>query len=82
MTETCGACSTAWPFDAGAGGTVGGLVPTVEVKLVDVPGLGYRVTDKPFPRGEFLMRGDGRFVGYYKGASACLTHPPLHVREC
>ena len=68
MTETCGACSTAWPFDAGAGGTVGGLVPTVEVKLVDVPGLGYRVTDKPFPRGELLFRGANRFVAYYKGA--------------
>lgn len=69
MTETCGCCSTAWPFDAQGGGTVGSLVPTAEVKLVDVPDLGYRVTDKPFPRGELLFRGANRFIAYYKGAS-------------
>ncbi|KAH9925434.1 long-chain-fatty-acid-CoA ligase [Epithele typhae] len=57
MTENGGCC---------LGGTVGSIVPTVEVKFIDVPALGYHVTDKPFPRGEILMRGDGRFVGYYK----------------
>ena len=67
MTENASGCASAWEHDPGSGGTVGILLPVVEAKLVDVPELGYRVTDQPFPRGEFLMRGETRFVGYYKG---------------
>lgn len=39
-------------------------------KLVDVPELGYRTTDEPFPRGELHLKS--RFVvpGYYKNARA------------
>lgn len=68
MTENAACCTTCWPNDPSAGGTVGGPVPSAEVKLVDVPSLGYRVTDQPFPRGELLMRGGARFLGYYKDA--------------
>ncbi|TBU23210.1 long-chain-fatty-acid-CoA ligase [Dichomitus squalens] len=66
MTENGGCCTTCWPYDPTAGGTVGGPVASAEIKLIDVPQLGYRVTDKPFPRGELLMRGGQRFIGYYK----------------
>ena len=75
MTENGGCCMTVWPRDARSGGTVGSLVPIAEVKLVDVPELGYRATDRPWPRGEILMRGDSRFVGYYKGAWFDFTSP-------
>ena len=68
MTENAGCCTACWPDDPSAGGTVGGPVPSAEIKLVDVPELGYRSTDKPFPRGELLMRGGQRFLGYYKDA--------------
>ncbi|OSD07565.1 acetyl-CoA synthetase-like protein [Trametes coccinea BRFM310] len=66
MTENAGICTICWVYDPSSAGTVGGLMPAAEVKLVDVPELGYRATDKPFPRGEVLMRGASRFVGYYK----------------
>ncbi len=54
-----------------AGGTV--LVdwkvqrpPVIDYKLADVPELGYFRTDKPYPRGELLVRSDRFMGGYYK----------------
>ena len=35
-------------------------------KLVDVPDLGYFTTDKPFPRGELLIKTKTMIDGYYK----------------
>ncbi|KAI0647728.1 acetyl-CoA synthetase-like protein [Trametes meyenii] len=66
MTENAGCCTSSWPNDPTSGGAVGPPVAAAEVKLVDVPELGYRATDKPFPRGELCMRGAQRFAGYYK----------------
>ena len=37
-----------------------------EWKLVDVPELGYFTTDKPFPRGELLLKTKTMISGYYK----------------
>jgi fatty acid CoA ligase FadD9 len=54
-----------------AGGTV--LVdwkvqrpPVIDYKLADVPELGYFNTDKPYPRGELLVKSDRFMGGYYK----------------
>lgn len=38
---------------------------SVEVRLRDVPEYGYCLTDKPYPRGEILVRSDATALGYY-----------------
>jgi fatty acid CoA ligase FadD9 len=38
----------------------------VECKLVDVPELGYFSTDRPYPRGEIVVRTNTMSLGYYK----------------
>jgi fatty acid CoA ligase FadD9 len=38
----------------------------IDYKLRDVPELGYSTTDKPFPRGELLVRTRLQFKGYFK----------------
>lgn len=39
--------------------------PVLDFKLVDVPELGYFATDKPYPRGELLIKTTSMFPGYY-----------------
>ncbi|WP_437306415.1 thioester reductase domain-containing protein [Sorangium sp. So ce388] len=41
-----------------------------EFKLVDVPELGYRTTDEPYPRGELHVRSRLMVPGYYKNERA------------
>ena len=38
----------------------------LDVKLADVPELGYFTTDTPHPRGELLIKSDYLLPGYYK----------------
>lgn len=40
--------------------------PVSEYRLVDVPDLGYFSTDRPYPRGELLIRSSDVVAGYYK----------------
>ena len=64
MTETCGMCSVLLP-EYFSYGTVGLIMPSVEVKLKDVPEAGYLSTNNP-PQGEVLVRGNSVIKGYYK----------------
>ncbi len=59
----------------GYGSTEAGMVlldgeiqrpPVLDYKLVDVPDLGYFATDRPYPRGELLLKTENMFPGYYK----------------
>ncbi|RIJ20763.1 acyl-CoA synthetase, partial [Clavibacter michiganensis subsp. insidiosus] len=40
--------------------------PVTEHKLVDVPELGYRTTDRPHPRGELLIKSTAVIAGYFR----------------
>ncbi|KAF9578967.1 Long chain acyl-CoA synthetase 7 peroxisomal [Lunasporangiospora selenospora] len=47
-------------------GQVGPPQLCTEVKLKDIPSMNYTSADKPFPRGEVMLRGNSVFTGYYK----------------
>ncbi|XP_060516844.1 long-chain-fatty-acid--CoA ligase 4 isoform X2 [Cylas formicarius] len=47
-------------------GRVGAPVTICEVKIVNWEEGNYRVTDKPYPRGEIVIGGDNITAGYYK----------------
>eukprot|EP01097_Dermamoeba_algensis_P004107 TRINITY_DN2740_c0_g2_i2.p1 TRINITY_DN2740_c0_g2~~TRINITY_DN2740_c0_g2_i2.p1 ORF type:complete len:704 (-),score=220.44 TRINITY_DN2740_c0_g2_i2:1198-3309(-) len=66
MTETCGGIALTLPEHVNSPLCVGPPVPSVEVKLRDVKELGYLVTDKPYPRGEVVVRGGNISAGYYQ----------------
>lgn len=66
MTENAATCCKSWPNDPTASGTVGPPGPVNEVKLLDVPAMGYTSDDKPNPRGELCVRGANCFSTYYK----------------
>ncbi|KAF8516910.1 acetyl-CoA synthetase-like protein [Hysterangium stoloniferum] len=66
MQETVAICTRSVFGDRNGSGTVGPPQPAAEVKLVDVPVMGYTSEDKPGPRGEFCSRGIVNFTMYYK----------------
>ncbi|KAJ9091805.1 hypothetical protein QFC20_007535 [Naganishia adeliensis] len=63
-TETCGMCAILTPefFQLGS---VGVIVPSLEVKLQDYPEAGYLTSNNP-PQGEVWLRGGSVTKGYYK----------------
>ena len=68
MTENC-AQGTIAIADDWRGGHVGPPMPTVEVKLVDVPEMGYYSYNDP-PAGEVCQRGVPTFKCYHKNPEA------------
>jgi fatty acid CoA ligase FadD9 len=60
------------------------IVPhsVLDYKLVDVPELGYYTSDKPFPRGELLVKTKTMIKGYYKrpDATAAIYDPDGFLR--
>jgi len=61
QTESTGAGTTTHPTDMSYG-TIGTPVPTIEIKLIDVPGTNYRSEDN---QGEICLRGPTIFKGYF-----------------
>ncbi|GJJ14819.1 hypothetical protein Clacol_009087 [Clathrus columnatus] len=69
LTETFAVTVRTLFNDIDSSGTVGPPQVSTEVKLKDVPSMGYTSLDKPNPRGEILCRGINvitRDKGYYK----------------
>ena len=64
MTETCGMCAIL-PPELFRYGSVGVPVPSIEIKLRDVPEAGYLSSNNP-PQGEVCIRGPSVTKGYYK----------------
>ncbi|KAJ5533451.1 AMP-dependent synthetase/ligase [Penicillium frequentans] len=65
LTESY-ACSTAQADDDVSSGNCGRLAPCIEACLASLPDMEYSVDDKPFPRGELLLRGHSMFQEYFK----------------
>ena len=64
LTETCASGTTQLPNQTETG-SVGSVVPSCEIKLVDWLEGGYRNTDTPNPRGEIYIGGDNVAMGYW-----------------
>jgi len=65
LTETC-ACASIMHIDENATGRVGPPNQNTRMKLVNWEEGNYKVTDKPFPRGEIILGGGHIASGYYK----------------
>ncbi|KAJ3534142.1 hypothetical protein NMY22_g7048 [Coprinellus aureogranulatus] len=64
MTESCGMCAIL-PPELHQYNSVGLPVPSLEVKLLDCPDMGYTSSNNP-PQGEICVRGPSVTKGYYK----------------
>ncbi|XP_076173422.1 acyl-CoA synthetase long-chain isoform X2 [Ptiloglossa arizonensis] len=65
LTETT-SCATVMDVHDRSTGRVGAPTTVCDVRLENWEEAGYRVTDKPYPRGEILIGGANVSVGYYK----------------
>lgn len=65
LTESAGMVSAQFAGDYSTG-NCGPPAPNVEMCLESVPDMGYNVQDKPYGRGELLLRGPSIFGGYLK----------------
>ena len=64
LSETSGAVTVTRPEDP-ISGTVGGPIKHTAIRLKDLPDMDYRITDKPFPRGEICIRSPCVTPGYF-----------------
>ncbi|KAI9471484.1 medium-chain fatty acid-CoA ligase faa2 [Coemansia sp. RSA 989] len=62
----CNAAATVSIMEENQAGHVGVPYPGIDVRLRDVPEMNYLTTDKPYARGEILIRGGSVFIGYHK----------------
>ncbi|PKA54687.1 Long chain acyl-CoA synthetase 1 [Apostasia shenzhenica] len=65
LTETCGQTTVGYPDDLSLIGTVGVMTTFTELRLEEVPEMGYDPLAEP-SRGEICVRGKTVFSGYYK----------------
>ncbi|KOM35344.1 hypothetical protein LR48_Vigan02g149400 [Vigna angularis] len=65
LTETCGPTTLGFPDEMCMVGTVGGVSIYNEIRLAEVPEMGYNPLETP-PCGEICVRGKTVFSGYYK----------------
>ncbi|XP_073986590.1 acyl-CoA synthetase long-chain isoform X2 [Rhodnius prolixus] len=65
LTETC-SCATVMDNYDRTTGRAGTPTTACDIRLVDWDEGNYRVTDKPFPRGEIVIGGSNISPGYYK----------------
>lgn len=65
LTETSALLCVQLECDPNTAGHVGPPAPSCEVKLADVPEMGYTSGSYPH-RGEIVVRGNNVFKGYYK----------------
>ncbi|KAL1968748.1 hypothetical protein VTN77DRAFT_1574 [Rasamsonia byssochlamydoides] len=65
LTESYAMGTVQRPGDLSSG-NCGGIAPALEACLASLPDMDYSVDDKPFPRGELLLRGNTIFREYYK----------------
>ncbi|XP_038680822.1 long chain acyl-CoA synthetase 1 isoform X1 [Tripterygium wilfordii] len=65
LTETCGPAALCYPDEMSMIGTVGAVAVYNELRLEEVPEMGYNPLGNP-PTGEICMRGKTLFSGYLK----------------
>lgn len=65
LTETYAVSASQYTNDVTTG-NCGRIAPAIEACLLSLPDMDYSVDDKPFPRGELLIRGNTVFREYFK----------------
>lgn len=65
LTETT-SCATVMDAKDRTVGRVGPTCTVCDIKVVNWDEGNYRITDKPYPRGELIIGGDNISSGYYK----------------
>ncbi|KAL3827751.1 hypothetical protein ACJIZ3_016553 [Penstemon smallii] len=65
LTESCGLTTLGFPDDMDLIGTVGSPFVYSEIRLEEVPEMGYNPLGEP-SRGEVCIKGKTGFAGYYK----------------